>query len=319
MIDLVRSELVRAPTPWEIAKYRSASKVDRETWSQMFDEGHALRWDDGSVRAMDNIERRWCSPAPSVVLSGPRPSVFRSLFVADAAGKDSWFDGDYVLSDGATKLYGWTDYADASHYLLQATGASQCLLPVADAAFANAKCASFNGTSHTYSSTRAGSAFKYMHDLSAVEIVSVYSIGDTASNHVFWSTWGNPGAWHYANVSGFPYFQTNQDGAASVLSFSGISANVLNVPTYTSFQAAAADTPDAQVFRKSTQIHNGNAATTPSTSAPPQSLRMGNLGAATANWFNGKARALYVWRRTLDLAQKTVYRAWIQRDTGILP
>jgi hypothetical protein len=299
-----------------LRKFAPAHRADLE---RIFDLANTLRTDETVERVVDSWARRYqLQPSPGQKLMMAQPlglaAQFRALFREDT-GKDSWFDADAVTSDGGTKLYSWNDRIDATHVLYQATSGAQCNLPAADASFANAKAAVFNGSSHLYVSTRAASAFTFLHDGTGMEVVGVFNIDNTA-NMVLWSTWPNAsagGGWHYVNLT---HWEVRLVSADAILDCGLMPANV---GTYSAVSFTTADSPQMRGYRKSAQVGT-TAAGGPYATAPVITLRIGNLGPGiTAGMFAGRLRALYLFRRVLNAAEKTTYRSFIQADTGIAP
>lgn len=300
---------------------RSFAPQHRADFERIFDLANTLRTDETVERVVDTWARRYeLLPSPGQKLMMAQPlglaAQFRALFREDGGGKDSWFDADNVTSDGGTKLYSWNDRIDATHLLYQPTSGAQCSLPVADASFANAKTATLNGTSNTYVSSRAASAFTFMHDGTGVEIVGCYRL-DTTSSSVWWSSWApSVSGWaaHYVNIGYWAVHLTSSDAIINL----GAGALPSGVADYSVFSFSTADSPMLRAYRKSAQI-GSLASAVPYTGAATAPLRIGNLGAGTTDWFNGRIRALYLFRRVLTAAEKTVYRSYIQADTGIAP
>lgn len=313
----------------ELPSVRSAHPSTRRDFERIYDDAVTFRQAEAVERVVDEWARRARRAAPSPIqasLASARgrsaqtlAAQFRALFRDDGGtARDCWFDASSVLSDGATKLYAWVDRIDATHYLMQSGSGGQCDLPMPHASFAAAPCAYFNGTTNTYGSTRPASSWSYVHAGTGCEMVGVYMPTDLSGNRSFWSTWasGAHGAWLYSNVgTAGPYFQIATTSGTVILTFSGSAITDLNVPTYLAFQYATADTPDALAFRRGTQIYSGNAGV-PITTAPMLPLRMGNLGGSNG-FFAGHSRALYCFRRSLNTAEKNVYRSFIQADCGI--
>lgn len=107
-------------------------------------------------------------------MSDPRSSrriafdALRSL----AAGKPVFTAGLYA-PDGVTgKTGGFIDWNDATHQLVQATSANQCAFPAGEAAFGGVPTAAFLG-SQRYTSNRAASAWRYLHDGTGCTVYNV--------------------------------------------------------------------------------------------------------------------------------------------------
>lgn len=293
----------------------------RSDYARIFDLASTLRTDETALRVVDEWARRVyeMQPSPGQRLMMARPlslaAQFRALFREDGGGKDAWFDADNVTSDGGTKLYSWNDRIDPTHLLYQATSGAQCNLPVADANFANAKTATFNGTSNFYITTRALSAFTFLHDGTGAEVIVTLRF-NTASDTCIWSTWPNGaqgGAWHYHRTAGWV---VSTPGGSEVLAITGSVPNATS--TYTVYSLSNTDAPKARGYNKSTQIASSSPASFYAT-APTRTFLVGDLAPAAGAAFLGQLRSLYLFRRVLSAADKTIYRSFIQADTGIAP
>lgn len=304
-----------------LRKFAPAHRADLE---RIFDLANTLRTDETVERVVDTWARRYellPSPGQKLMMAMPAQTLaaqFRALFREDGGGKDSWFDADSVTSDGGSKLYSWNDRIDATHLLFQATSGGQCNLPTADASFANAKTATFNGTSNVYVTTRAAAAFTFIHNGAGSEVIGVFWPNTPSTNVVLWSTYksGAPSVRHYTDLG---YWALRVQGGGDALINAGAGSLPYNTALYDVFSLSSADAPQMRGYHKSTQIGSVASVGTPGTAPPDDLFTFGNLFPGATNWFTGRVRALYLFRRVLSAAEKTTYRSYIQADTGIAP
>lgn len=166
-LDLVTSQRLVDPTPWEMERFRSAPKHERDDWHDVLDRASAYRWDDAVLRVVESearreehARRRWFMPAVGMC-GGPRPNVFRAAFQKDIGGvagvSDSWFDASYYVVDGVSgKVSDLVDYIDPTHTFRQATSAVQPAVPASDVAFGGANVLVF-ANNEFFVSTRPAS------------------------------------------------------------------------------------------------------------------------------------------------------------------
>lgn len=239
---------------------------------------------------------------------------FRALFNAGAG--DAWFDADNVtLSGGA--VFSFNDYMDPSHFLLQATGSAQTAAPVSDGTMGGAKSVTFvPASSQFYASTRAASAWKYLHDGTANEWFCV--LGTTTANQTFFSTYtgGAAAAIICRNPTATDDFRVdvfNDTGAftTNTADTALVSARLVN------FSYAEGATPSEVYLRRNgTQVQALNSATAPGVTNPPATLNLARR-ANGIGYSNMRFRALYFFHRVLSPAERTVVHDFVRAQTGL--
>jgi len=323
MLDCVVSEALRSPTSWELAQYASAPKADRNDWAEAFDLAYSLRWDEAMLqaseaRAGDRLFRRMTT----------RPNTFRGLFrKGPGAGEgDSWFDANYYVVDGVSgKVSDFVDYIDNTHTLRQATSAQQVAVPSADAVLGGALSANFVAvSSNRYDSTRAPSAWTYLHAGVGSEVVVSFVPNTNPASYLVCTEPGTA-----TTQAGFiAYWSSGGSarcfvgtGAATVFDTGAVGSGTMpvGVGTYMSVSYLEGRTPsEVVVSARSAAIYSSNSAVNPSSVDPSATLRLGSGTTGTAAT-NARVRGLYTFRRVLSAAHRTIVQQWIQRETGIAP
>lgn len=331
-LDLVTSQRLVEPTPWEMESYRAAPKHERDDWHDVLDRAAAFRWDDSVLRVVESEARReelarrlWCMPAVAMC-GGPRPNVFRALFQKDIGGvagvSDSWFDASYYVVDGVSgKVSDFVDYVDPSHTLRQATSANQVAAPSADAALANALTATFSG-SQWYTSTRSASSWTYLHDGTGFEATTVLTPTSTPALQAVWATRTGGGVvvgcQHY--FAGTTLSMAVGNGTANIFGPNPTtSAGQVSAGSSTYFTASYSEgsSPEGSIRKNGTVVASGASLAAPSASAAASTLRFGAFSDGSP--LNARVRSKCFFRRVLSAAHRTIVQQWIQRETGLSP
>lgn len=342
-LDLVSSQRLVEPTPWEMERFRAAPKHEREDWHDVLDRASAYRWDDSVLRVIESearreehVRRRWFMPV-AAMCGGPRPNVFRALFQKDIGGvsgvSDSWFDASYYVLDGVSgKVSDFVDYIDPTHTLRQATSANQCAVPSAVAAMNNALCVQGTGVEF-YTSTRAPSAWKYLHDGGGAEHRHVFIGDNTSVDQTLHSTCnvlsGSTSVGSFTETSFaagnllgglFVTNGTTSPANGRIISASGfiVQSSGSGNPTYIGGSYLEGSGTDYIVYVRGSIAVSGSTTGVPAASDPSFTLRLFQNYSTTLP-FKGRWRAGYFVRRVLSAAHRTIVQQWIQKETGIAP
>lgn len=248
---------------------------------------------------------------------GRAPSLgqrFQALFY----GGSSRFDADRYTSSGGN-VTAFVDYVDASHTLAVDTGTLP--VPTADAAVNNQLSATFSA--HRCRSSRAASAWRFLHDGTGCEAFCVATPTDLAAGQRTWFATenntalpGDTGAEVFTDT-GTAVFALVNNGAAPIAFIIG--SAITAVPVTLGYASATSQTPLQAVFRRnSVTIANSNYGSAVATGDPTGTL---GLGADTAGARFGSFRwcALYLFTRVLSTTERALVFQWIQSKYGIAP
>lgn len=173
MLDLIASQRLREPSPWELAQWRAAAKSERSSWERAFDGARFCYAAEDALRALDGELRRdklWCG-APAVVTSSCMPTELVRIEYYVARNLFSWIRADYVAIN-AGKATRWDDKVadgfgaravDPNHSFSQSSGPSQGTVTASDANFSGQSTVTFDGTDDGYDSTIAASNWAFCH------------------------------------------------------------------------------------------------------------------------------------------------------------
>lgn len=220
----------------------------------------------------------------------------------EAASKvTQWDEKVALVAEGAVNPNARS--VDPAHALTQALGTAQVASAASSALFNGHLVADFTGA-QTYQSTLPAANWAFLHNV--CQVIAVYSLGTLTGNIALWSTYGagSPAAFFYANVTSSPHVQLAGAAGANVLTFTGAGGNAVDTRYMLDFSFSNAETPDAVAYKNFTSVYSGDQASAPSAAAPAQSLRLGNLLAASGNWFNGKWCDLLIADRKLSAADQ---------------
>jgi hypothetical protein len=327
-LDLVVSQRLREPTPWELEQWRAAPKHDRADWEDVLDRASLYRWDDSVLRKVDEEARReecqrklWFMPAPAMC-GGPRPNVFRCLFRKDIGGvagvSESWFDAAFTVESGG-KVTDFIDYVDTTHALNQSNGSLQVAAPTADAALSNAFSATFVPASVTrYVSTRLSSSFRFWQNGTGVHIYLTWVPVGATTTYLVSTRAGGGAAENGGTILRLSTGAVNAswtNGTTQMTNPSGGNA-VAGTGTFCSFSYSETESPEYNLKLKTTSLGSGSSLVAPIAADPQGTLTLGSgtTGTAPANM---RFRSLHVFRRVLTSAADLIVRQRIQYETGL--
>ena len=156
MLDIIASERLRTPSPWELAQWRTAAKPDRRGWEDAFDSARFCYSADDALRALDTELRRaklWCGPMPASAAAAACPTELVRHEYSAARFLFSWPRADSCAIGGGKVLKIWDKVAlygtdagvaapnarsvDALHAFEQTSGTNQSPAPNVSALFNN--------------------------------------------------------------------------------------------------------------------------------------------------------------------------------------
>lgn len=247
--------------------------------------------------------------------SRSQEAQFLALFHSGAVRIDT----DRYASSGGN-VTAFVDYADASH--LFAVDAGTLPVPTADAALAGAPSVTFSA--HRIKSSRAASAWKYLHDGSPCEVFEVAVPTSIAAGRRTWfATTSNTGG---AGDTGAEIF-TDGDAAWLVNVTSAGTTPILAIvagqvaagtAVTLNYSAGTTQAPDVVFRRNSSTIASGDYLAAVSAADPTSSLCIGADSAgsqlAAMRW-----AAFYAFPRILTAAERATVCQWIRARYGIAP
>jgi hypothetical protein len=179
------------------------------------------------------------------------------------------------------------------------------------------------GSATRYASSRAASAFKFMHDGTGMTIYMVggFTFGSAAVMAATSSSTGTAVGFDCylasaAAIDSRVFPLSPSPVISGTLTTSGWSNN--GTATYYSLRHSSASSPNAEVRRKSASVGTTNYANAPSSANPTATLTIGAHNAATFP-ITMRFRRMSVFRRVLNAAESSVYEQFTQQDTGITP
>lgn len=202
-------------------------------------------------------------------------------FVSRAGGV--FFTADRYTVDGVSgKTAALIDHLDPTHALSQATSATQCALPAADALFRSQLSMTFAGAQY-YDSNRSNEYWKFLHTGTGMTIATVYAPTTVTTVTAFASRiGGGAGCSMSRNATGPAYNFTVQSATQVVIS-SPAGTPVLNTPVVQSANHSESASPKWEHRIGDVLINSGtttNAVTTTASSSVP--FRLGATGNASS-------------------------------------
>lgn len=246
--------------------------------------------------------------------SRPTNSIPTSAYVASlfAAGDARFEASSYTIDEVTGKTSAFVDLNDGTHTLAQSTDALQVVVPTAATSLNGQLAASFAG-GQRYVSSRAASAWKFLHDGTGCDVWGVFT------NSVNGREWAatvtglsttEVGVQFYVAPTTVDYYASNGTGYIISRTVSRV-ANGTGLYVRSSYDAAA--TP--QVVQQS----GGNSSTGSTSGSPSAADPLGTLtlGAGTAGNLPATMSwaAMYVFKRRLASQEASrlvsyIYSRW---------
>jgi hypothetical protein len=249
--------------------------------------------------------------------SGSARGGIEQMFSALFYGGATRIDTDLVTSSGGN-VNAFVDYADASHTF--PVDAGTLPVPTADATLNNALSATFSA--HRIKSSRAASAWRYMHDGTGCEAYIVLVPTDVTGARTLFAS--NPNT----AVPGDTGAEVFTNGTSAVLGIANngaypIAFNIggavaAGTPIVLGYQSATARTLDVAFYRGTTQIANSDYLSAVAAGDPTSSLCIG-AGTAGANFAAMRLGAFYSFPRILSTVDRATLFTRIQSKYGIAP
>lgn len=186
--------------------------------------------------------------------------------------------------------------------------------PAADALFAGAPSIAFTGT-QWLASDQAPSSWRFLHDGTGFEEISVCTFTSGAATGVYLTTRTNAtGYTAYRATDQHKYFNV-QNGAATVIG-SATSANWgLNTATYAGSSYGTSSPIQATSFLNASAVDTKAELTAPNAGDPQVTLRLGSDG---TNFTNMKWCETLIFTRVLTEYDRQIVREYIQARYGIV-
>lgn len=242
-----------------------------------------------------------------------RPVFGRSLYsqvIALSKGGSLFTSDNVVLA--ASKIDAFRDLQDATHLLQQTTDANRVAAPAAHADFGGKLCATFvAATSNFYTSNRAASAWRYLHDFTGMHLVLVGT--STADAATYWlSTAGaNSGVWVLGGGTGNTGARvtTKNDAGANNVNLTAEGATPANTSTYFQWSQSQADSPQVKLWNRDVLAQTAAIASSIFTGDPSSPLVLGGR-ADGLGYKSFRFRALFVVPRVLTTGERYVVQRW---------
>lgn len=228
-------------------------------------------------------------------------SLFAQVKTIFAGG--SVFDAGYYALDGASgKVAAFIDYLDPTHTLAQGTSANQVSAPAPDAAFNNEASVSFTATQY-YTSSRAASAFRYLHDGTGCTMIAVCTVSDLSATRALLATRGTSAAtgirWGFVSTPAYSFVALN--GATNVVT-AQTGTPVVNTNYIYRASYVESGSPEYVLATGNSTITSGSSASAPAAGDPTATLRLGaNTDAAQPH--RGKLCALLLAPKVLSAGE----------------
>jgi hypothetical protein len=240
---------------------------------------------------------------------------FMALFTGGAAR----FEADRFAESGGN-VVAFVDYADPTHTLAVDVGTLP--VPTPDATLSNALSATFSA--HRCRSSRAASAWRYLHDGTGCEAYMVAVPTNVAAGQRVWFA-TNPNT-ALAGDTGAEIF-SSADAAVLGIANNGVypiaqslgAQLVSGTATVLGYSSGTAQNPDCIFRRRSASIVTGDYGSAVAAGVDPTATL--GIGADTAGGRFGAFRfaAFYAFPRILTAAERTTLFSWIQVKYGIAP
>jgi hypothetical protein len=332
MLDSYHSRKLLDPPRWMLDAYRLGPTAERTAWSKIMDEAPLFRHSDAVLRVVESVVRRCTTELGTRLgtdlakLLGVAPA-FASMFQQNIGGvpgkSDVWLDAsNYVLDGGTGKLRSLVDYIDATHIVTQASAGLQPAAPATTAAVANAMTTLF--ASSQLVSNRAASLWSFIHDGTGFDNICVVVPTVLSTGHI-WATASAAGILGGTAVGAalLPASDTStylraSNGPTAIINNNGATLLAVGTGSYIETSYSETSSPEWTIWKKGTLVNSGSSAAAPSASAPTTTLYVGTdgIGAFPGDF---RLRSSYWWRHVLSAAEKTVARAFVQADTGVVP
>jgi hypothetical protein len=234
------------------------------------------------------------------------------------AGGGTLIEADRYTESGGN-VVAFQDYMDPTHEF--AVDAGTLPAPTADAALSNALSATFSA--HRVRSSRAASAWRYLHDGTGCEAYMVaVPTNVSAGQRVWFAT--NPNT-ALAGDTGAEIFSSTDaavlglaNNGAYPVAFSLGGQLVAGTATVLGYSSATSQTPDAILRRRSATIVSGNYGSAVAAGDPTATL---GIGADTSGGRFGAFRfaGFYAAPRIFSAAERALFFERIQAKYGIAP
>lgn len=259
-------------------------------------------------------------------LSGSSVPLLSKVRTILAGG--AFFTAENYTVDGVSgKVASFVDWLDPTHTLAQSTSGDQVVVPTANSVLGNQLTAAFTGTQY-YASSRAASAWKYLHDGTGFDMIAVFDPRGTllantpyivASTHTYSTNVnGNSLLWRTANPTpGIGMRCKNGTGAVIDAQSNTLAVSFTAIGTYLEWSYLEGGSPEYTLREKSNLETSGNSAAAPDSGNPQGTLTLASDSSAEGSNAIMNWAALLVAPRVFTATERSVIQSWILQRYGV--
>jgi hypothetical protein len=201
------------------------------------------------------------------------------------------------------------------HAFAQATPAAQVALPSAVAGLGNRLALPFALAQYYVSSALAG-AWKAAHDGTGWTAVTVLSRTTVVGVQFVWSTFGPTGETGSGVLTvGGSLFTQTYNAAANTVNAGG--AGETAAATYNVSKFATADSPDANLYRRTASIASSNATAGVSAGDPAGTMVIGSDRSGSGSFLNAQLAECIFFNRSLSAPDLSAVQSYLATEYGL--
>lgn len=202
------------------------------------------------------------------------------------AGGSVFTASRYTVDGVSGKVASYTDWLDGAHTIAQATAANQHAVPAADATLGGNLVATIPNTTAIYTSSRAASAWRYVHDGTGVSEFHVFYVVSATTSYYATTEGGGAGVGGGLGVTTGPVvlIRWRTTAGAGLISQS-LGALALNAWGTWRFTYLNGGSPEWALYTNGALGGSGSDGSTPNSGDPNSTMQLFRGTPANTKWF----------------------------------